>query len=258
MIQSPYNCGYTVNARGWITGGVDRPGLPGEVIGPKRKKVSIVGFEQHNTPTAPMDDPEYEVWGLNHANRIGFMVDSQGRFRADRWFDLHQQHAQSEADLAWIHTCPLPIYLTDTFTQNPYALCYPVDPVVAHFGYDYFCSSFAYMLVLAAYEGFTEIRLDGVNLNYGRERLVERGNLEFWIGYLRGRGIRVVIPESSLLLTHPYRYGFEYTQEKEAVEEAMAVSMVECLNDRSVRRIIRTRMKPMPSVLEAALQDDSD
>lgn len=224
MIQSPHNCRYQVTA--------------GEIAARRRKKVSIVGFGQANTPTAPMDDPSYEIWGLNHANRLGFMVDSQGRFRADRWFDLHQEHAQSEEDLAWIHTCQLPIYLTGIFTGNPYALAYPIEQIVKHFEQDYFCSSFAYMLVLAAYEGFEEIRLDGIDLCYGRERLVERGNLEFWIGLLRGLHYNIVIPESSSLLTHPYRYGFDYTDEKEAIERAMAVSVVECLNDAAVRKIV--------------------
>lgn len=205
---------------------------------PGRKKVSIVGFEQAYTPTAPMDDPKYEIWGLNHANRLGFMVDSLGRFRADRWFDLHQEHAQSKEDLDWIHTCPIPIYLTDKFTDNQNAIAYPIEKIVASWGYDYFCSSFAYMLALAAYEGFHEIRLDGINLGYGRERLVERGNLEFWIGILRGRRNVITIPDSSELLTHPYRYGFDYTEEKEAVEQMMAVSVIECKRDAAVLSLL--------------------
>lgn len=236
--DSPYNCRYTVDYYGNISGDLNRLRLPGELAMPIRKKVSIVGFEQAYTPTAPMDDPAYEIWGLNHANRLGFMVDSQGRFRADRWFDLHQRHAQSEADLAWIDTCRLPIYLTDKFTENSYAVVYPVDVMSRHYKLDYFCSSFAYMLVLACWIGFSEIRLDGINLSYGRERLVERGNLEYWIGRLQGEGYNIVIPESSTLLTHPYRYGFDYTEEKEAVEHLMAVSVLECLNDRAVRDIV--------------------
>lgn len=234
MIQSPHNCRYYVDGDQVLA-------LPINNFKtfPSRKKVSLVGFEQAYTPTAPMDDPSYEIWGLNHANRIGFMVDSQGRFRADRWFDLHQQHAQSQADLDWIHTCPLPIYLTEKFTANPHALLYPLDRVLSFVNHDYFCSSFAYMLVLAALEGFQEIRLDGINLSYGRERLVERGNLEFWIGLLTGSGYTIVLPESSELLTHPYRYGFDYTEEKEAVEQAMAVSVVECSQDQAVRQILR-------------------
>jgi hypothetical protein len=205
-----------------------------------KRKVSIVGFEQALVPTAPMDDPAYEIWGLNHANRLGFMVDSRGRFRADRWFDLHQRHAQSDLDMIWIDQCPIPIYLTDQFTSNPRARVYPIDDVVAYFGHEYFCSSFAYMLTYAAMLGFDEIRLDGVNLSYGRERLCERANLEFWIGLLRGMEYNIVIPASSTLLTHPARYGFDYTKEKEAVEQIMAVSVVECLTYKEVGAILDT------------------
>lgn len=204
----------------------------------KRKKVSIVGFEQGLIKTAPMDDPSYEIWGLNHANRLGFMVDWAGHFRADRWFDLHEEKAQSAEDLAWINTCPVPIYLTHQYGSNPNAIVFPLQEIIDFFKTDYFCSSFAYMLALAAYEGFEEIRLDGINLGYGRERLVERGNLEYWIGLLQGQGYQIRLPEGCQLCTHPYRYGFDYTEEKEAVEHIMATSVQECLNDQAVNKLI--------------------
>lgn len=223
----------------------------------KRTKVCIVGFEEGVHQQAPMNDPEWEIWGLNHANLLGFMRDSEGKFRCDRWFDLHQEHAQSETDLAWTHSCPVPIYLTSLYTQNPMASVYPLERVVQTFQWPfgtrqiYFCSSFAYMLMLAAMEGFKEIRISGVNLNFGRELPIERVNLEYWIGYLRGRGYNITIPEVSKLCRHPYLYGFEYTEEKEWVEERMANLIYELLSYPEIVERFKRKMEEQAKAVVA-------
>jgi hypothetical protein len=163
-------------------------------VGKRRMKVAIIGFEEQNGQTAPYDDPEWDIWGFNMANRLGFMRDRQNRFRADRWFDLHEAHAQSEKDMAWIDACPVPIYLPSRFGSNPHTEVFDLDTIEAEilskYGRivrtDYFASSFAMALALALSEGYTTIGLFGVSLDWGRERVVERGNLEYWIG-LAGR-----------------------------------------------------------------------
>jgi hypothetical protein len=189
---------------------------------PGRMKFAICGFEEQNHRTAPYDDPEWDIAGFNMANRMGFMHDSEGRFRADLWFDLHEAHAQSEPDMAWIHTCPTVLFLPSVFTKNPNAVAYPLAWVMKKIGGDarpYFASSFAYAFALALAQGYTTIGLFGVNLNWGRERIVERGNLEYWIGIAQGAGVEVVFSPDSKLLTHPALYGLEYTKEKEGVEQ---------------------------------------
>lgn len=208
MRFSPLNYPYRVTNR---QRGILSPG--------SRRKVAIVGFGCSTRPTAPLDDPSFEIWGLNHANRLRFMLDSEQRLRADRWFDLHEAHAQSEHDMMWIDKCPVPIYLPSLFTENPMALRYPIEDVEAEFGESYWCSSFAYMLALAAFEGIRDIHLCGVDLDVGRERVVERANLEYWIGLLRGKGYRITLDADSMLLKHPARYGLEYTKEKDDVHE---------------------------------------
>lgn len=215
---SPLNVSYTVVGRGIL----QNDGYA------QRKKIAIVGFEEQNIRTAPYDNPTWEIWSLNMANRLGFMHDAQGRFRADRWFDLHEEHPQSALDMAWIHACPVPIYLPIKFSENLNALAYPLADVECwlhrEFGLDhpYWASSFAYMVALAMYEGAETIGLFGVNLGWGRERIVERGNLEFYLGLAMGRGIRVEYSPDTKLLTHPARYGFEYDAERNQVIEDCA------------------------------------
>lgn len=193
-----------------------------------RKKIAICGFEEKNNRTAPYDDPEWDIFGFNMANRMGFMHDAQGRFRADVWFDLHEEHPQSDLDMAWINQCPCPIFLPTVFGTNPQAQAYPLKQVEVwlkeRFGIEqpYWASSFAYAFVLAMYDGAETIGLFGVNLDWGRERIVERGNLEFYIGLALGMGIKVILSPGSKLLTHPARYGFEYDAERNQVIEDCA------------------------------------
>lgn len=190
---------------------------------PPRRKIAIIGFDTNLTDNAPFDDPAWEIWGLNMGNRIGTHKDSQGRWRADRWFDLHELHAQNDKDMAWIQACPCPIYLTHDFGSNPHRRVYPLVEVEAflrtRFGMlsPYWASSFAYMVALAIYEQAEAIGLFGISLSWGRERIYERGNLEFYLGLALGLGIDLALPTGTPLLRHPARYGFEYDAERDAV-----------------------------------------
>jgi hypothetical protein len=67
-----------------------------------------------------------------------------------------------------------------------------------------------------------EIALHGIELSVGREWLVEKACLEWWMGYAAGCGIKVTTPIGSTLATHPFRYGYDYHEEKEFVEGLMA------------------------------------
>jgi len=224
--------------------------------------VAICGFEEQNDPTAPYDDPAWDIWGFNMANRMGFMRDSQGRFRADAWFDLHELHAQNEKDLAWINACPVPIYLTHAFGVNPLRRVYQPDAVLdaialnyRHRPEPYFCSSFAYALALALAQGYRHIGLFGVSLDWGRERIVERGNLEYWIGFAQGVGVTIELSDTSKLLTHPGLYGIEYTKEKEGVEAICAEVMRQLLQSPGIRERLDAGLQERTRAMEQIRQE---
>src|SRR3990172_259633 len=118
----------------------------------RRTKVAIVGFSDAVKRQAPYDDPLWEVWGFNHAHRLGFMLDKKGTFRADRWFDLHQLAHQPTDDLEWMRICPITIYLTEPYLEAANGIVYPLEAVLEKYGPyggDYFASSFAYAIALA-------------------------------------------------------------------------------------------------------------
>lgn len=190
---------------------------------PKRKKVAIVGFASNTLHLVPWFDPEWEIWGMNQ----GHMHFPR---RADRWFEMHQPEATADVrdpqyiaflsnktiQVAATPETPeytyslggIPLYMIQQYDEYPTSMRFPIEDAINYVGQDYFMSSVSYMLVLAAMEGFEEIGIFGVNLAIGDEYFYEKPNAEFLIGLLRGRGIRVYVPQASALLKQFRRYGY--------------------------------------------------
>lgn len=80
----------------------------------------------------------------------------------------------------------------------PFSERYPFEEVSATVG-DYFNSSIAYLLALAIHEGADRIGLWGVDMLDAEEYGYQRPNCEYLIGFARGRGIDVVVHETSPL-----------------------------------------------------------
>lgn len=195
-----------------------------------RRKVAIIGaglgFKE-----APLDDPEWDIWTCN----LVAPLDSAGRLRADRWFDIHQREAQSADDLRWIGSCPVPIYLPpDLLDAGRTPMVYPLAAIEAEFGVSYWACTFAYQIALVLYENaraarpaarpWTDLGLYGVELAVGdeRERTVEWANTSYWLGQAEARGLRLHRPEWSMLGRHLARYGFEYAKEAGLVKDYVA------------------------------------
>lgn len=183
-----------------------------------REKVAIIAADPSYS-LAPFEDNEWEVWGCNSMWHL--CRDSKGRFRADRWFEMHPMSVQTEEELRAINLCPIPLYhLGDADgIQAPSGVAYPLEKVLAQFPYRYFTCTFAYQIALAMHEGFTTIGLFGVELDRGtaRERMVEKACVEFWIGLALGAGINVITPDGSRLCAQEHLYGYEYHKEVEEV-----------------------------------------
>lgn len=148
-------------------------------------KVAIVGLSQATRHLAPWNDPEWELWGL--------AWDTE-RYSYHRTFEMHDR-----ADLESFYT-NLPAYLykiadcSGLYTVDNY----PFDAVAESVG-DYWCSSIGYMLALAIHEGAEEIALYGVDMRADDEYGYQKPNCEYLIGFARGKGIKVHVPEQSPL-----------------------------------------------------------
>ena len=179
---------------------------------PSRSRVAIIGASGTRA-AAPFFDPTWVVWGLNEITQP----------RADAWFEMHPMSVQSHRELAWLSVQTAPVYVLDLVPEVPRGVRYPLERVLAETGgRKYFTCTFAYQIALAIAEGFTEIGLWGVDLDYGttRERLAEKPCVEYWIGVAEGKGIHVTLPERASLCTRPYLYGYSYHEELRDIQNA--------------------------------------
>lgn len=167
---------------------------------PGKDKVAIVGFSTHHRHLAPVDDPTYEIWGLNnayvHLNR------------ADRWFELHSED-QYGWDLrrpgdhvGWLKKFAGPLYLIQARADLPNSIAYPYHEVIECVG-PYLTSGPALMLGLAILEGFRHISIYGIDLSTNTEYAQQRPGFEFLIGLAMGREITIEMPRACELLKGP-------------------------------------------------------
>lgn len=104
---------------------------------------------------------------------------------------LRQRRANVPTDEPWR---TIPVYLPKRHNLVPAAAVYPrakVEALTPHGAYH--AGSFDWMVALAILEGFTHIRITGVNFANGGEPISARPCLEYWCGIAEGRGITVEI-----------------------------------------------------------------
>lgn len=168
------------------------------------RQVAIIGLAPSSFEYAPWDDPTWEKWGLPWGPRW---------YQLDRAFELHDitqvRRTRSPVDYEdRLRSLPC-LYMQQAHYPN--AIRFPLDEVSALVG-DYFSSSIAYLLALAIHEGVGRIGLWGVDMSDNDEYAYQKANCEYLIGFARGKGIEVHIPEISPLCrfnstTFPRRYG---------------------------------------------------
>lgn len=187
----------------------------GRVICPHRQ-VAIIGAGP-GRERAPYGDPAWCTWALNEIPQRAWT----------RHFELHPMSVQSERDLDILARQDAPCYVLELDARVRHAVRYPLERVRAAGFRDYFTCTFAYQIALALTDGFEVIGLWGLSLSRGtgRERLVERACVEYWLGVAEGRGVRIV--EDSGLARQPYLYGYDYHEEMEEIRlECDAVAHV--------------------------------
>lgn len=167
---------------------------------PGKDKVAIVGFSTNHRHLAPLNDPEYEIWGLNNA-----YVHLK---RADRWFELHSED-QYGWDLRrpgdhvnWLRNFKGPLYLIEKRADMQHSITFPYAEVVQEVG-PYLTSGPALMLALAMVEGFKTIAVYGIDLMTHTEYADQKPGFEFLLGLAMGREIEIILPSNCDLLKGP-------------------------------------------------------
>ncbi len=177
-------------------------------------KVGILGMGP-SMKEAPFYDTSWEWWGMPW---------SEQAYNMDRWFDIHdwgvvkQWMGNFPSYLQRLQEADCPVIMQEKHDDIPRSEAYPLERATREVG-DYFGSSIAYMASLAILEEVEEIGLWGVDLRDNFDH--ERPNIEFLIGFAAGRGIKVTLPERTVLksrrlvnnygdnkVVYPVRYGW--------------------------------------------------
>lgn len=177
------------------------PALRGSVTS---RKVALIGSAK-TIEYAPWHDPSWEIWA--HATCHTYCV------RVDRYFDLHPwawiTGKRVPGYLNFLKTTSTPVYLQETHPEVPASWRYPKERILSEFR-PYFTSHLAWMAALALTEGVTTIGLFGIHYEHDLEHKAQRPGCEYWVGYLEGKGVNVVLPVGSPVCREPnWLYGYE-------------------------------------------------
>ena len=205
------------------------------------KRCAIIGTAQ-SWQLTPWADKTLEIWTLNDGYVLGYP-------RIDRHYDVHPMHQMNfrpqgqktvnpddvpfgsylrpAGHLEWLRTRPFPVYLMapQDPARWPNARVFPMGQILAAFkgawpyrlqrsgqivdGKDYEVSTPALMLMHAIVEGYDEVHIYGIHLATEWEYVQQRPNMEFLIGYAAGKGIKVVLPETTPICKSHFRYAYE-------------------------------------------------
>ena len=165
--------------------------------------VCIVGLSPTSRDRVFKEPPGTEMWSVN-TGHFCFTLEQMLRFTA--WFQVHPRrefemaNAKRPEHLEWLRACKIPLYMEETWPDIPASVKYPRAEVVKDIGTNYFTSSIAYMVALAIYLKYDEIRFYGVDMPSQTEYVCERPCVEFLLGIAHSRGIKIIVPEDCPLM----------------------------------------------------------
>lgn len=211
------------------------------------KRAAIVGTAQSWVQT-PWDDPGLYIVGINDAYSLGFkradewwemhpldkMVFRPLKRKMVMANEIPPGHyVRPEGHVEWLkaQAATIPVWLQkdppEDWPSN--ARRFPLEEMEAKYG-TYWASGPAYELVSLYDRGFREIHIYGIHLATEHEYREQRPNFELLIGrllgaevqeervkdlrYYRGKDCTIVLPVSTPILQHGWKYAYEPKPEK--------------------------------------------
>lgn len=197
------------------------------------KKVCIIGCAPSKNEV-DWNQENTEYWGVNNLH----VTEKEKPF--SRWFEIHPIQYDPASNLwtrRWkpefrgqsvndyiksLASLSCPVYMQVQWPQIPNSVRYPIEEIIMNYG-RYFTNSISYQLALAMHEGFTEIQVFGVDMAVGSEYTHQRASCEFFLGLAAGKGIKVVVPNTSDLLKNRFMYAYEEKQEAMFIQKCKSV-----------------------------------
>lgn len=206
-----------------------------------RTKLAIVGFSEKSRDLAPFDDEAWEIWGCNHVFKYVPRLDAV--FEIHKIGELKAKYGEKNhwpEYAEFLRTTKAVVWMQDESAEFPAVKRLPIEDLEAEFGYELehyefdgiaspsrdprklksrsrtltaqFKSTLSYMVAMAIREKrFEEIAVYGVDMTINEEWHFQRHNFALLLGWCRGAGIRLVLPDCSALLNEAGMrlYGYE-------------------------------------------------
>ena len=183
-------------------------------------KIAIVGAAKQSQMDAPFNDEEWEIWVLG--NQI---TDYNGK-RVSRIFELHDNLSQHPTEYPqFLADLGVKLVVGDKFPVSGENIeIYPYEEVDKLWGYHYQTSSASYMVGYAVWlmterhiSNDSEIAIYGINMAVdNHEYFKQRNCFEAWLGFAKGLGIKVTIPDSSPILKSNYDEARDWNNKKKS------------------------------------------
>jgi hypothetical protein len=205
-------------------------------------RAAIVGTAQSWKQT-PWDDPGLRIIGLNDAYSLGFKRADEWwelhpldkmffRPRKQKMVFKDQippgHYVRPEGHLEWLkeQARTIPVWLQQEPPEGwgPNAKRFPIEEMEAKYG-TYWASGPAYELMSLYDRGYKEIHVYGIHLSTEHEYREQRPNFEMLLGrligaevreerrgdlrYYHGKDCTIVLPVSSPILQHGWKYAYE-------------------------------------------------
>jgi len=163
-------------------------------------KVCIVGGAPSSKDLAPIDDPEWKIWILGSRSSLYGKV--------DKIFEMHDNvKDRYEADINK-NGSPLVVGKGSPLDGEVFPYYEEAAKVFGDKCCPYLTSSLSYMMVYAIFAGAEQIMIVGVDMSIDEsEYFRQRPCMEAWIGYARGKGIKVTLPDVCPMIRTKYLYG---------------------------------------------------
>lgn len=168
-------------------------------------KVAIVGGAKSSQFQAPFEDEAFEIWVL------GNQIDQYQGKRVSRIFELHENLSEHPEEYpGFLVNLGIPLTVSKSFPiGGEHVEVYPYDKT--NYLGDYFTSSAARLVAYAIYRGVEELGVYGFNMSVdNHEYFKQRSCMEAWLGFAKGKGIKVTVAESSALMKSSYDEGRDW------------------------------------------------
>lgn len=172
------------------------------------KKIAIVGTSRSSMHLANKLGDDWGIYCLNeavaHLKRFDLHMEIH---------DIYYLRDEAKVDPAYFEILANngnKTMLQQKYDAFPEAQVYPIHEITKKFG-RYFNNTAALLLAYALYANpdLEEIAIYGIDMSGDSEYRHQRPCMEHYIGYAKGRGITVRLPDSCPLMYTPYIYGFE-------------------------------------------------